>query len=275
MKRAVLIVFIVLAGGLSAQTTEILTSDRPGQTFSANTVGKGVFQIQSGLGYDQFYFEDVTFRDESNNPANTDLRVWGYFINTDLRYGLMERFEVGVNLISSHAGSEMEQDYLNYNSIQDGNFEALVSLRANLFSSKNFNLAALASGIITEPTFLVRTGLAGSFDINSNNSLSANLFYIFGDTPGLDPLLFTLNYGYSFGKMGVFVEAFGEVVLFSTVINEPLWRTFYDAGVWYLINDNFQVDFSLGTGINSEFKFFDETKSTRFFSEIGLTYRIK
>jgi len=64
---------LFLSGVVNAQFYETIRSGRPGQSIGAATVGKSIFQLQSGM--DQFGAD--------NNDYN--LKTRGYLANTGLR----------------------------------------------------------------------------------------------------------------------------------------------------------------------------------------------
>ena len=64
-----------------AQTSEIIRSSRPGQSFTPYTVGSGVFQIQSGLNINGF---EASAEEDGN----------GLFLAALGRYGISETIEV-------------------------------------------------------------------------------------------------------------------------------------------------------------------------------------
>ncbi len=84
-KHIVLLIIqlLCLSGVVQAQFYETIRSARPGQSIGASTMGKNIFQLQSGVDY--FGYEKI----------NTGIKGNGYFTNTALRFGLTEMFEVG------------------------------------------------------------------------------------------------------------------------------------------------------------------------------------
>ena len=91
--------------------------------------------------------------------------------------------------------------------------------------------------------------LAFSHPVTDDISFGYNIGYdYFGEGNG--------NIFYSFAagisiteKMGAFLEAYGDVVEMEKNYSN------FDAGITYLVEDNFQLDFSFGTGINHDMNF--------------------
>ncbi len=65
-----------------AQTSEVIRSSRPGQSFTPFSVGKNVFQIQSGVNFNGF--------DETNSNEDGN----GVFFVALARYGITETIEI-------------------------------------------------------------------------------------------------------------------------------------------------------------------------------------
>ncbi|MDX1332615.1 MAG: transporter, partial [Robiginitalea sp.] len=77
--RHLLLLLLSVCCGLAArgQYTDVINSNRPGESVSAYAVGTGVFQLESGLFYEQ--------RDHA--VFNTDSGIFG--LAMALRYGLL------------------------------------------------------------------------------------------------------------------------------------------------------------------------------------------
>ena len=121
MKKLVFIYALTLINQvLMAQTSEVITSDRPGQAMSNSVVGTKVFQIQSG----------VTF---SKQDSNED-----FMEDNTLRYGLSESFEVNTAFsyrINNELGSGFD----------------------NLMLGARYNIISEADGLI--PTLAIQSGI--------------------------------------------------------------------------------------------------------------------
>jgi len=75
---------LAIAGVQTAhsQYTDVINSNRPGESFGAFSVGKTIFQSEGGLSY------------INENHSNTDSEIKGMFVDLDIRYGfLLEELE--------------------------------------------------------------------------------------------------------------------------------------------------------------------------------------
>jgi len=61
-------------------------------------------------------------------------------------------------------------------------------------------------------------------------------------------------------KVGIYIEPYGEIAGFKELISSA------DTGITYLIKDNFQLDFSFGTGIKNTMNFKEKLECVFFFS---------
>ncbi|QTD37481.1 transporter [Polaribacter batillariae] len=225
MKKLFFAVFIFCSTIASAQFTESLSSDRPGQALSSSVVGKNVFQIQAGIDY---------FESTSN-----------FYPSSYFRYGLSERFEFNTGIIFS--GNKFADDL---ESLTIGARYVLNSnLEAHLKSSLQFSYDVGATNKNSQLTYI----LGSSF--SEKLSYTVNLGINFDNDFGVNNGIYIFNFSYAFNdKTGVFLEPFGTFLKNSFQFN-------LDAGVYYLVNNNFQLDFLIG-------------ESDGFFTGAGITWRI-
>lgn len=258
----------------TVQGQDNLTSDRPGQTFSANTVGKNVFQIQSGLGYDNLWYRNAAFISSEFTAQKSDVRCWSAYNVTDLRYGLLEPFEVGVTLISTYSDREGEEIILGSSTAAENNYDAYLSLRYNLINTDQWTLGLYSSGLLNFKEFNLRA--MGSYHVNANSSLNSNIAYRASSVNGsFNQLSYTLNFSHGFENLGVFVETFAAIRLHGGDFHYTDWQNYFDAGLWYLVSNNFQLDFTVGSGFNDQFFFTTVEETSRLFFDFGISYRIK
>ncbi|MBF4984658.1 transporter [Nonlabens mediterrranea] len=260
MKKNLLYISLFISCISLAQTvdrnTEPLITDRPDATESPYTVGKGNFQIETGA-----LFTDESFED-------TDIKTSVY--NTALlRYGLSNNFEL-----------RLGWDYQKVNSKFGGN---------EIFDATGFNplLVGAKIEITNEDGWIPQIGLIGhlrlpftavsefkpedtgmdflfSFDhtLNDRAGLAYNLGARIGDDRSLE-YIYSLAYGYSITeKIGAYAEVYG----FFPESDQAghLW----DAGMTYLVNNNLQLDATIGTGFQGS-----NTNQDLLFS-FGFSYRI-
>ncbi|MBS9774698.1 MAG: transporter [Tenacibaculum sp.] len=232
-KKTLLVAFGVLTfGQLSAQ----IITDRPDQTESSATVGRGNFQIETG-----FMTEFGGDTSSRSMLAPTTLFRYGLVDNLELR--VVTEFE-----ITKEAGSD---------ELKKGMADIQIGAKWQLFSGKGTEIALLSHVAIPTATATPYKGgnygtinkISIAHDINENASIGYNVGYdYFGEGNG------NLTYSVALGigvndKFGLFIEPYGEVVDFEKHIANV------DAGITYLANDNLQFDFSFGTGINHRYNF--------------------
>ena len=86
--------------------------------------------------------------------------------------------------------------------------------------------------------------LSISHSINDNIGLGYNVGYNYFGT-GNGDLTYSIAMGIGITeKAAIYIEPYGDLVEFKD------HEANFDAGVTYLLQDNFQLDFSFGTGIN-------------------------
>lgn len=260
MKKVLLHINLLIISITTAQTIDdnegTLITDRPDVTESPFTVGEGNFQIETG----------ATFVDNSENGLKITETVYN---TTLLRYGLSSNFEL-----------RLGWDFLNANT-KDGSQE--------LFDITGFNPLLIGAKIeITDengwiPQIGLLTHLRLPFtavsEFKSENTSVELIFafnhtltdrsgigYNLGTRTGSDGSLeyiYSVSYGHSItDTIGVYGELYG----FFPESDQAghLW----DAGMTYLVNNNLQLDATIGTGFQSS-----NTNQELLFS-FGFSYRI-
>ncbi len=226
-----------IIGSLSAQYQPTIRTARPGQSIGPFTVGKNIFQVQSG--FDAF----------GSKNKNSGEQINGVLHNTVIRYGLAERFEIST--------------LINYNSVtkkifnqeeKTSGLDALdIGCRYEIFESQGilpnigfqvrFRLPVLSEDykidhlaprfiLVTNQkiskTFTLFTNWGGAWDGNN------------GDFVGS----YTINLAFPITKkLGSYVENYGNI---SNGKVENRW----DTGIGYLVTNNFQLDTYGGYGQN-------------------------
>lgn len=176
MKRIVSILLVLTSISVQGQFTETLTSDRPGQALSSNTVGKNVFQIQAGL----------DFLDNATN----------FYPNSYFRYGLSERFEVNSGFV-----------------LPDNKLEnVLIGVRYALNASRSKFKSALQYSFDVGPNqsnSQLIYSLGSSF--SDNFSYTLNVGFNFRKDFSVNNGIYVINLSYAItNKIGVFIEPFGS-----------------------------------------------------------------
>ncbi|MGJ8683160.1 MAG: transporter [Nonlabens sp.] len=260
MKIKLLIAVLAITTIVTAQTTdrnsEPLITDRPDATESPYTVGKGNFQIETG----------ALYIDNSENGIDITETVYN---TTLLRYGLSSNFEI-----------RLGWDYLNSNAQRRNQelFDAtglnplLVGAKIEITDENGWIPQIGLLGHLRLPFTAVsefkpeNTGMEFFFAFDHTLSDKAGLAYNLGARIGDDRSLeytYTLAYGYSITeKFGVYGELYGSFPEDSKAAH--LW----DAGITYLVNNNLQLDATVGTGFQGS-----ATEQDLLLS-VGLSYRV-
>ncbi len=278
----VLVLIVALLGGcfLQAQYTDVINSNRPGQSVSAYAVGTGVFQLESSLFYEQ--------RDHS--VLDTDSGIFG--LSLALRYGLLfEALELhyegafqNQNITYNATGTEdrfsdfgrnrLGLKFLVFDPFKDPerNKPNLYSWRANnVFQWRNLIPAVSVYGGANfvlgdnpfypeDPTISPRAMVATQSRLTPRFVLITNIAY---DRIGTDfpewSYLVSITHAFRNPRWSVFIENQG---IDSDRYSDILLR----GGVAYLVSKNFQADLLLGAS-------FKNTPS-RIFVAGGISYRL-
>ena len=230
-------IIFLLCCSITLAAQEIIT-DRPDQTESSSTIQKGNLQIESGLLL-EFLGKDISCS-ERNILSPTTL----------IRYGLLDFAELRIV-------SQIES-VKNNSTSATGISDLEIGTKLQLLKKEKslLEIALLSHIIIPTGSKEVSSNTAGSINklcvshrSNTNISIAYNLGYnYFGSGKG------DLTYSFVLGsrindKASVYFEPYGEFIEFEdNVIN-------INSGITYLMKDNFQLDFSFGTGINHIFNY--------------------
>ena len=275
-----LLVSVFLSFSLQAQYTDVINSNRPGQSVSAYAVGTGVIQLESGLFYEQ----------QDHSVLNTDSGIFG--LSLALRYGfLLEALELhyeGIyqsqditynttgfsDRLSDFGRNRIGVKFLVYDPYKnpERNKPNLYSWRANnLFQLRNLipavSVYAGANFVVGDnpfypgdPSFSPRGMVATQSRLTPRFVLITNIAY---DRIGTDfpewSYLVSITHAFRNPRWSVFVENQG---IDSDRYSDVLLRS----GIAYLLSKNFQADLLLGAS-------FKNTPS-RIFIAGGVSYRL-
>lgn len=272
------VLFAIPFLGIS-QYTDVINSNRPGQSVSAFAVGKNVVQAEMGLLYEQ----------QDHNLLNTQSNIWA--TDFSLRYGLLfERLEInweGIfqNQDITFANSGIEDSYTN-------------------FSRNRIGLKFL----VFDPFINPKRANPNLYSWNANNkfkwdnlvpaiSLYGGVNYLFGDNPFYagDPSLsyramvatqsrlsprFVLITNFAYDRIGTDFPEMSYLASISHAFRNPKWSVFLEnqgiksdryadnllrGGIAHLLSKKIQVDINLGAS-------FKNTPS-RIFISMGGSYR--
>ena len=224
-----------------AQFYETIRSARPGQSIGASTMGKNIFQIQSGVDYFGYKIN------------NTGIKGNGYLTNTVLRYGLTEMFEVGA-FFEYKAESRTENDIANaHNGLSNMviGLRHQISIGEGLVPSIGFQFR-LRLPVMSEyynidhiaPSFVFVT----SQQLAKSVTLITNLGASWNGNDATPTGLYTINLSCAFtDTFGAFIENYGSVT-------QGTFETRMDTGVAWLVTPNLQLDLLGGFGNNHGLK---------------------
>ena len=271
---------LLLPFALSAQYTDVINSNRPGQSVSAYAVGKNVVQAEVGLSFEQ----------QDHADFNTESKIIGSELS--LRYGLFfENLEINyegtfvsqnidfLNFGTSERRSDFTRNrlglkYLVYDPFKnpEANKPNLYSWRANhKFQWKNLLPAISVYGgatfnlgenpfFIEDPTLSYRAMVATQSRLTPRWVLITNIAYdrISTDFPELNYII-SVSHAFRNPKWSIFGEHQG---IDSDRYSDALFRS----GIAHLFTPNFQVDASIGVSIKNT--------PSRYFANAGLSYRL-
>ena len=244
--------FFILISCVNTLFSQKISTDRPSNTDNSSTLIKNLLQIESGV--------------LKSNLFKTNPREINYTTPTlQLRYGLTKNIEI--RILEEFGFSQFVPDTfgiieqtLGLNSFQLG-----TKIQIFKKESSPFEFALLTQFVIpkltNENTSLINTTkLLGSYKIKNNLNLGFSFGYNNNFSIKNNGLLaYSLLVGNNIGsKTAVFFELYG---------NDSRNKFFQncDAGIAYLIKENLQIDFFIGTGINH----------AMFFSALGFSWYLK
>lgn len=235
MRRIIPLLLLLLSVGVSAQT---INTDRPDQTESSATVPAGRLQVETGLLY---------MTKETNG---IDGRT--YLLPTSLfRVGISNHFELrAVSQIESF--QTVVDDSITNRSWGVSNFE--VGFKVNFWSAKGKRpeVGFLSHLVVPTGSEAFNDGRAGvinklavTHELSEKHTLAYNIGWdYFGQGNG--DLFYSLAWGIGLSdKVGLYVEPYGFYRNLET------WVSNLDAGFTYLLQDNVQLDYSFGMGLDN------------------------
>lgn len=234
MKKHNIIVIGIFCLIQSYGMAQKIVTDRPDQTESSSTIPKKSLQIESGilLGYAE---EGGISLREIAVPSNL------------FRYGITKNVELRV--VSQYLNIREENTEMEISGIADLEIGAKIQLFKK--EDSRTEIAFLSHLLVPTGTKEVSIGNVGtinklciSHELSETIGLGYNVGYnYFGLGNGF--LTYSLALAVTVTeKAGVYIEPYGDIGLFDKYFSN------IDAGMTYLLKDNFQLDFSFGTGLN-------------------------
>ena len=246
MRKIVFILCVIGITKIQAQN-EPIQCDRPDQTETPSIVPKGMFQVETGFTFQKNY--------KISNSNSLPSVLW--------KYGVNENFEL--RLITEFVSEKINDEK------SSGFTPVLIGFKVKLCEEK---------GIIPKTSFIGHIGLpnaassryktdfvAPEFRFTMQHTLSdkLSLGYNLGcEWDGMTPettFVYTLTTGYSINKK---TSCYAE--LFGFAPEKDKANHNFDAGVSYLINNNFMVDLSSGIGITDN--------APKHYLAFGFSFRI-
>ena len=214
-----------------------LVTDRPDQTESSVTVPFGSLQIETGMLFGSF--GESTIKTNSTLLPTTLLR-YGITKGIELRFvNQFERIKVGD---MTHYGMNDLELGVKFQILKNQDINTEIAFLSHV-------IIPTGSKKLTNDQYGSINKLAISHAINDKMGIGYNVGYnYFGRGNG--DFTYSLALGISVSdRIGIFFEPYGEVVEFKD------FQANFDTGITYLLSDNFQLDFSLGTGINHKMSY--------------------
>jgi hypothetical protein len=238
---------------LFGQTSEVIRSSRPGQSFTPYTVGNSVLQIQSGLNINGF--------DES---VETDGD--GLLFVTLGRFGITETIEVRTEFQLAHDELTLQD----MKTTSSGLSAWSIGMRFNILDPEDTRKPALgfqfdlnlnvASEDYKADYISPKLLLLHSQSLSSRLGLTTNWGVIWNGNDASPRGLYTFALTYALDdKWSLLLENYGEV-------EDGDFDSRFDTGIGYLLNNDLQLDLGAGYGKNDGVSdyFLDFGVSARF-----------
>lgn len=233
-----------------------IVTDRPDQTESSVLVPKGFLQVETGA-----FFEEVD-KDGIKHKSKT-------FNTTLLRYGLLENLEFRLGFSFTEINRELNN--MKLNDMASGFSPLALGVKIGVTEEKGFlpeiaflshvNFPFLASTDFKTKSTGIDFRFSFAHTIGEKSSLGYNLGMAWDGYVTTANFVYTIAYGYSISdKVGTFLEIYGDLP------EDSYFNHFWDAGFTYLIDNNFQLDISTGTGITQ--------KIQDIYISAGISFRI-
>ena len=240
-----LIARLLSNGSLLAQSQlqSPMVSDRPGVYCGAQTVGKGVFHIETGFSYER--------------TGEDSLSVEGIFFPMVFRFGLIQ--DVELRLKTAGPG-RVRAEIGNLSQTESGFSSPVVEAKWKFLDLEKTRLALLFSADLEAGTEAFRphetqpaVNFASDFSLSESYSLNTNLGVISATDENTEKRFAQTFYTVALWRSispaaSVFVESFGTY----SHRKEKEWQNLINWGLAYLVNDDLQLDVSLARGLTVE-----------------------
>ena len=248
----ILIFLLKLSSGQDSVMVESnqldMITNRPGATEASHAVYQEGFQIEAGFEYGKI----------PDQKGVSTHKEYIFLPNIGFQYGVSPNVELRIFTTNYATRSYLNSGYTQF-VYELANVN--VGAKINLTEAKR-GLPEMAilidQGISTRPAnersyWPTRGLLAWSYSLPSNFSLAGNFGYI-NQKEYYDQYItyghsftYTLNFGYGIkDNLGVFAEVFG----IDRLNKDRSFPWNFDGGVWYRLNNKFQIDASMGYGFD-------------------------
>ncbi|MCL6293646.1 transporter [Jejuia spongiicola] len=260
MKLTKFLCLTLLVGSLSTfaqdeNTLGTLITDRPDATESPNTMPKGFLQVETGAFYESF---------EENNIKTEDFT----FNTTLVRYGLLDNLELRLGWDFVEGKNKFNGNTID--NVSSGFNPLLLGVKTSIAKENgcfpeigllgHLYLPFTASTDYKPETTGVDFRFAFAHTLSENSSLSYNIGAAWGNDSPEASYVYTIAFGQSItSKLGAYAELYGDLPENNKA--NHLW----DAGLTYLINNNVQLDATVGSSI---------TKGQDILLSAGVSFRI-
>ena len=222
-----------------------IITDRPDQTEASSTVAPGTLQIESGF---TFQTEDIFLSMGNGLVANK--QETQALPNTLIRLGVINRLELRVvtqpelqrtlsdgEVVERNFGIADLQLGFKVNILEDREGRPEVGFLSHLIlptGTKGIGIPANTYGVVNR--------LLVTHALNERMNLAYNLGYDYISSSERYAFV-SLSWATALTeKVGVYIEPYVS-------LDEWEWEVNADAGFTYLVNDDFQLDYSFGTGL--------------------------
>lgn len=233
--KITLLTFLYTVASFSQQ----IITDRPDQTESSSTIPIGSLQIEMGL-------VASTLEDNKLNSFAGP--------STLIRYGLTKGIELRIfNQYESH-----KLELFDETNKVSGLSDLELGVKVQLFKKEGVNteIAFLSHAIIPTAKDELSNGKMGTINkLSISHSLSEKIGL--GYNVGYDYVSQIHSFTYSVALGFSFADNFGGYIEPYGIYGEQgFFESYFDAGLTYLLKDNFQLDISYGLGMNNDLQYF-------------------
>ena len=223
MKTKLSLTLIILSISISSIHSQI-TTDRPDQTESSLVLSLGHVQIETGIAIE-----------DSRSNINTLFRI-GIIDGIEMRLNSNYLINNNVSILKKSSFSDFEIG-AKFRILDKYNNKTKIGFLTHLSIPS-------APEIFSYNEYGILSRILISHDLKNDSQIGYNVGYNKYNNYDGD-IIYTISYGKNLGSFRVFFELFGNESSNSSNLN-------FDSGITYLIDDDKQLDLSIGRGLNSD-----------------------